>query len=162
MTWTQVPTTWGTFVAGWEGEKLTRLLFPNGATAGGVPAWGGLSRSPSLASQLEAYFLGTRREFTVCLHLRGTPFQLQVWQELMRVPFGRVVTYGELARRVGRPNGARATGGAIGANPIPIIIPCHRVIGAGGRLGGFGAGLRWKRLLLTLEGMEGDSPQSCK
>jgi methylated-DNA-[protein]-cysteine S-methyltransferase len=103
---------------------------------------------------LEDYLAG--RELRLpsdALDLGGaTAFQRHVYDELRRVPFGRVVTYGELGARVGRPRGARAVGQAVGRNPLPLVIPCHRVVAAGGRLGGFGAGLAWKRALLSHEG----------
>jgi O-6-methylguanine DNA methyltransferase len=85
----------------------------------------------------------------------GTPFQRSVWAALQAVPHGHTVTYGDLALRVGSPNAARAVGSAVGANPICIVIPCHRVLAAGGRLGGFSSGLDWKRRLLNIEGVRG-------
>jgi len=150
-----VPTVWGTFTARWDGEELTQLLFPHQGAAGPAPTQPADARSALLAAELGEYFLGNREGFTVQGGLRGTPFQLQVWDELLRTPFAHTITYGELACRVGRPKAARAVGGAVGANPIAIVIPCHRVVGAGGRLGGFGGGTAWKRYLLRLEG---DSP----
>lgn len=101
--------------------------------------------------QLDEYFAGARRTFDLPLALGGTPFQRKVWLELSAIPFGATISYGEHARRIGRPGAARATGGAIGANPVPIVLPCHRVIGAGGALTGFGGGLDTKRALLELE-----------
>ena len=100
---------------------------------------------------LEEYFAGTRTAFDLPLHPLGTPFQLAVWRELARIPYGETISYGELARRVGDPGAARAVGAANGANPLPIVVPCHRVIGANGSLTGFGGGLPNKRLLLGLE-----------
>lgn len=100
---------------------------------------------------LEDYFAGTRQAFDLPLRPRGTPFQLAVWRELSRIPYGETISYGELARRVGDPAAARAVGAANGANPLPIVVPCHRVIGADGRLTGFGGGLPNKRWLLALE-----------
>lgn len=102
-------------------------------------------------TQLGEYFSGARREFDLPLDTRGTPFQEAVWAEVARIPYGTTTTYGEVARRIGRPRAARAVGGANGANPLPIIIPCHRVIGAGGSLTGYGAGLAIKAALLQLE-----------
>lgn len=103
-------------------------------------------------AQLEEYFAGRRTEFDLPLNLSGTPFQRQVWQALRTVPYGRTVTYGELADRLGRPRGAaRAVGLANGHNPIGIIVPCHRVVGADGGLTGYGGGLDRKRHLLDLE-----------
>jgi len=102
-------------------------------------------------TQLKEYFRGKRREFDLPLAPRGTPFQLAVWNELLRVAYGVTISYSELARRIGKPNAVRAVGAANGANPIPIIIPCHRVIGANGTLTGYGGGLHIKRSLLALE-----------
>ena len=103
--------------------------------------------------QLEAYFDGKLRDFDVPLRLEGTPFRLRVWEQLQKIPYGQVISYGELARRVGRPNAARAVGGANHHNPISIIVPCHRVIAAGGSLCGYGGGLELKCTLLRLEGV---------
>ncbi|MCS7179519.1 MAG: methylated-DNA--[protein]-cysteine S-methyltransferase [Anaerolineae bacterium] len=104
-------------------------------------------------AQLREYFSRLRREFDLSLDLRGTPFQRRVWEELGRIPYGQTVSYGELARRMGQPGAARAVGQAVGANPIPIIVPCHRVVGADGSLVGYGGGLEIKSALLRLEGV---------
>ncbi|HEV8435862.1 MAG TPA: methylated-DNA--[protein]-cysteine S-methyltransferase [Thermoanaerobaculia bacterium] len=101
--------------------------------------------------QLNEYFAGTRREFDLPLAPRGTAFQLACWNELQRIAYGTTISYSELARRIAKPNAVRAVGAANGANPIPIIIPCHRVIGANGTLTGYGGGLHIKRALLALE-----------
>jgi methylated-DNA-[protein]-cysteine S-methyltransferase len=115
----------------------------------------GLAANPGVLgpvrAQLEEYFRGERRSFDVPLALRGTPFQLRVWAELQRIPYGTTISYGELARRLGNPNLSRAVGAANGANPISIIVPCHRVIGADGSLVGYGGGMPAKRGLLALE-----------
>ncbi len=103
-------------------------------------------------AQLMEYFCGARRTFQLCLAPEGTPFQLAVWRELSAIPYGETASYGEIARRLGLENGARAVGVANGANPLPIVVPCHRVIGADGTLTGFGGGLHIKRSLLALEG----------
>ena len=102
--------------------------------------------------QLDAYFAGRRQGFDLPLAPQGTAFQRQVWWELANIPFGRTISYAELARRVGRPTAMRAVGAANGRNPIPIVLPCHRVIGADGSLTGFGGGLPTKQFLLRLEG----------
>lgn len=102
--------------------------------------------------QLAEYFAGGRREFDLPLAPEGTDFQLAVWRSLGEIPYGETVSYGELARRIKRPSAARAVGAANGANPISIIVPCHRVIGANGLLVGYGGGLPAKRSLLALEG----------
>ena len=104
--------------------------------------------------QLREYFAGVRRVFRLPIELSGTPFRLAVWEALLRIPYGEVKTYGEIAHEVGRPRAARAVGGACHANPIAIIVPCHRVVGAGGALAGFGGGLDVKERLLALERAE--------
>lgn len=104
------------------------------------------------ARQLAEYFSGTRRVFDLPLHPVGTAFRMKVWSELQQIPYGQTITYGELARRVGNARGSRAVGGANHHNPISIIIPCHRVIGADGSLTGYGGGLDMKEALLRLEG----------
>lgn len=101
--------------------------------------------------QLAAYFAGELREFDVELALKGTPFQESVWRELCRIPYGQTITYGELARRVGKPAAVRAAGAANGRNRIGIIVPCHRVIGANGTLTGYAGGLERKEWLLAWE-----------
>ncbi len=102
--------------------------------------------------QLEAYFQGDLRHFDLPLDLRGTPFQMRVWEEVARIPYGETRTYGYIAEQMGHPWAARAVGQALRHNPIVIVIPCHRVIAADGRLGGYAAGLWRKRALLMLEG----------
>ncbi len=111
------------------------------------------------AQQLSEYFAGTRRDFDLPLDPAGTPFQRRVWTEMARIPFGATESYGALAREVGSV--ARAVGGACGANPIPIVIPCHRVVAEGGGLGGFsgGTGPATKRALLELEGVARREPE---
>jgi methylated-DNA-[protein]-cysteine S-methyltransferase len=103
------------------------------------------------ARQFAAYFKRERTDFDFALRPQGTPFQLSVWEELKRIPYGTTTSYGELARRIGNPAGSRAVGLANGKNPLPIVVPCHRVIGANGSLVGFGGGLERKRFLLDLE-----------
>jgi O-6-methylguanine DNA methyltransferase len=103
-------------------------------------------------SQLEKYFNGSLRKFTVKTHLFGTDFQLQVWTAIRSIPYGSTVTYKHIANTIGNPDGMRAVGQATGRNPIPIIIPCHRVIGEDGTLVGFGGGIENKKKLLRLEG----------
>jgi methylated-DNA-[protein]-cysteine S-methyltransferase len=102
-------------------------------------------------AQLAEYFAGRRRSFDLALDPAGTPFQLRVWEELLGIPYGETITYAELARRAGRPTAPRAAGHANGRNPIPVIVPCHRVVGADGSLTGYGGGLESKRFLLELE-----------
>ena len=119
-----------------------------------------VSESPSLETrrlgdletQLRDYFSGKRKTFDVPLAPKGTAFQLAVWNALLQIPYGDTVTYAELARRIGKPSAVRAVGAANGANPIPVIIPCHRVIGSNGTLTGYGGGIERKQWLLALEG----------
>jgi len=136
-----------------EDGKLTRLGLPGtrlppldaDAKIGDTP----LSRRAF--RELEEYFAGRRATFTLPLAPRGTPFQLRVWAELRKVEYGGRVSYGELAKRAGSPAAARAVGGAMNKNPLAIFIPCHRVVGSGGSLTGFGGGLPLKEKLLGLE-----------
>jgi methylated-DNA-[protein]-cysteine S-methyltransferase len=112
-------------------------------------------RTPLLCrveKELQEYFRGTRQDFDLPLAPAGTPFQQRVWQELCRIPYGRTASYGEIAKRIGLPKGSRAVGQANHRNPIPILIPCHRVIAAHGALGGYGGGPDIKIRLLKLEG----------
>ena len=109
------------------------------------------ARLAHVVDQLRAYFAGTLREFDLRLAPQGTAFQRGVWSRLCEIPYGSTTSYGELARRVGNPKAFRAVGLANGRNPIPIVIPCHRVIGSNGSLTGYGGGLAIKEHLLTLE-----------
>lgn len=107
-----------------------------------------------LTDQLDEYFEGSREKFeltSLVIRLDGTAFQKRVWQALCRIPYGETISYGELAKRIGNPSASRAVGLANGRNPISILIPCHRVIGANGRLVGYGGGLERKRMLLEIE-----------
>jgi len=101
--------------------------------------------------ELAEYFAGKRTHFSVALDPQGTPFQRSVWKQIAKVDFGRTLSYGELAKRAGRPGSARAAGAATGRNPVSIIVPCHRIMGADGSLTGYAGGLRRKRALLALE-----------
>ncbi len=105
-----------------------------------------------LAEQLNAYFAGALRVWTVPLDLRGTPFQLRVWRAVLAIPYGEVRSYSEIATAIGQPRAVRAVGAANGANPIPILVPCHRLIGKDGSLIKYGGGLALKRRLIELEG----------
>lgn len=104
------------------------------------------------AKELHRYFDGALRSFTIPFELFGTPFQVEVWRELAKVPFGQFISYKDLAKRVGHPNAYRAVGTTMARNRLPILVPCHRVVAAGGKLGGFSGGLENKRHLLTHEG----------
>jgi len=111
------------------------------------------ARFEELGSLLKAYFNGERVAFDLRFDLRGTEFQRAVWRAMRRIPYGRLSSYGRLAAAIGRPRAARAVGNAVGANPLGIIIPCHRVIRSDGSLGGFGGGLNLKCYLLGIEGV---------
>ena len=133
---------------------ITALSFASPSKAPRSKTSGRAFPPPLLAEavlELAEYFSGERREFTVRLDLRGTPFELTVWRALLEVPFGRTISYGELGRSVGKPDAARAVGGANHRNPVSIIIPCHRVVGADGGLTGYGGGLWRKKWLLEHE-----------
>jgi O-6-methylguanine DNA methyltransferase len=108
-------------------------------------------RNHRVVTELDLYFQGKLHEFNVPLDLRGTNFQLKVWRLLLSVPYGKTCSYRDIARSLGQPRAARAVGGAVGSNPISIIVPCHRIIGANGSLTGYGGGLSRKRALLSLE-----------
>ena len=141
-----------------EGEVLHFLGFPEGKMAiDPKPEW---CRDDAILQQakrqLNEYFAGQRQDFDLQLAPVGTEFQLQVWQQLQCIPYGSVCSYSELAVAIDRPKAVRAVGAANGQNPIPVIIPCHRVIGANGQLTGFGGGLDTKQHLLKLEGIEVD------
>lgn len=118
------------------------------------PAWreGRNAVMREATKQLAAYFRGALQQFALPLSPQGTEFQQTVWRTLAGIPYGKTISYGELARRVGKPSAMRAVGAANGRNPLPIVLPCHRVIGADGSLTGFGGGLPTKQYLLTLEG----------
>lgn len=109
------------------------------------------SHTSEVESELKEYFAGERMVFAIALEPTGTPFQLQVWDELKLIPYGETGTYGEIARALDQPGASRAVGAATAANPIPIVIPCHRVVGSDGTLVGFGGGLKNKALLLAME-----------
>jgi len=111
----------------------------------------GLALARRAVDEIAEYLDGRLRRFTVPVVAEGTSFQKAVWAELVRIPYGARRTYGEIASALGRPRAARAIGSACGANPVPILVPCHRVVGAEGALGGFGAGITTKRKLLELE-----------
>ena len=130
---------------------LTRLLFPGHSGAARAEWTRDESPFTELRRQLDAYFAAELEDFDLELAPSGTPFQLQVWSALRAIPYGATTSYGEIARAVGQPEAARAVGGANNRNPIAIVIPCHRVIGASGSLTGYGGGLDRKRQLLALE-----------
>jgi len=111
------------------------------------------SKLDDLGSWLDKYFKGKNPKFTKKLDLRGTAFQIRVWTTLFKVPYGVLVSYGQLADDIGKPKASRAVGNAVGENPVAIVIPCHRVVRGNGGIGGFGGGLPRKRILLNVEGV---------
>ena len=136
-----------------DGDHLSLLGFPSGKmqrrheddwTGDGAPF-------VDTCFQLDAYFAGELKEFDIPLMPKGTPFQESVWRALTEIPYGETWSYGQLAANIGRPKASRAVGAANGVNPIPVIIPCHRVIGSSGKLTGFGGGIETKQFLLELE-----------
>ncbi len=134
-----------------NGAAMTNVFFGNTV----FPAAYELGETPLLrraADQLAEYFARRRTAFDLPLAPEGTPFEREVWAALRTIPYGETRTYGELARQLGRPNACRAVGRANGRNPLSILLPCHRVIGAGGRLTGYAGGLAMKEALLRLEG----------
>jgi methylated-DNA-[protein]-cysteine S-methyltransferase len=149
----EVSTPVGLLLLAGDEEGLRRISFQNGSCPFKPGDGWHRTEQPFRAAiaQLEAYFAGHMRSFDLALAPEGTSFQREVWSMLRTIPYGETVSYGEMARRLGRPNAYRAVGAANGANPIPIVIPCHRVIGSGGSLTGFGGGLTIKRSLLELE-----------
>jgi methylated-DNA-[protein]-cysteine S-methyltransferase len=141
-----------------DDDGLSLIGFPQGKMRHDPePDWI-FNEKPFVAArqQLEEYFAGERTVFDLPLHLSGTDFQVQVLQELQRIPYGETTSYGDIAKRIGRPKAMRAVGAANGRNPIPIIVPCHRVIGSSGDLTGFGGGLDTKEALLRLEAENSD------
>ncbi|MEM8838828.1 MAG: methylated-DNA--[protein]-cysteine S-methyltransferase [Pseudomonadota bacterium] len=143
----------GSLLLAGDETSLHYLSFPGGHKAFGPASTWERSNAPfgQVKRQLSEYFAGTRDRFDFPLTLNGTDFQKRLWRLLLRIPFGETRTYGALAKELGKPNASRAVGTANGANPIPIIIPCHRVIGSNGSLTGFGGGLETKQALLDLE-----------
>jgi methylated-DNA-[protein]-cysteine S-methyltransferase len=138
-----------------DGRALTGLHMLDLAEGSAPPAGSAWKQDDAVfaraCEQLEAYFEGESPGFDLALDLAGTAFQRRVWDTLCEIPFGAAISYAELARRIGNPSASRAVGGANGQNPVAIIVPCHRVIGADGGLGGYGGGLDRKRWLLEHE-----------
>ena len=139
-------------------SHLTALQFPGRLTT--LPQ-GNLSALAPAIAQLDEYFAGERRMFELDLQLKGTEFQLRIWAALREIPYGETTSYGVLARKLSEESGesfdARGVGGAVGSTPVPIIVPCHRVIGADGSLTGYGGGLPRKRALLDFENTGGNT-----
>ena len=147
----EFPSPLGTIRARATARGIAELTLLDRASAP-APVANGNSHLKKLRIELDRYFDGKLRAFTVPLDPTGTPFRRRVWEELTRIPYGETISYIELARRIGNAKASRAVGGANGANPVCILIPCHRVIAADGTLGGYSAGLSKKQKLLALEG----------
>jgi O-6-methylguanine DNA methyltransferase len=148
----------GDLGAAFDGDgKLWKLIRFQGAAQpfldGPVPP-----SLPFLKRQMDSYFSGNLRDFNIPLHIEGTDFQRRVWKELQQIPYGQAISYLELARRLGDEKCIRAAARATGANPISILVPCHRVIGSDGSLVGYGGGLDMKEFLLRLEGVLPKAP----
>jgi methylated-DNA-[protein]-cysteine S-methyltransferase len=148
----------GALVLEGSDDALSNVVLPDGTRpSDAARALDGPAGAPralaDAARQLSEYFGGERTTFELALSAAGTPFQREVWRSLAEIPYGETISYAELAASVGRPTAFRAVGSANGANPLAIIVPCHRVIASGGRLGGYAGGLDAKRTLLALEGL---------
>jgi methylated-DNA-[protein]-cysteine S-methyltransferase len=144
----------GTLLLAGDDNAVHRIEFPNdGKPIRPEAGWKESMTGPlaEAVRQLREYFSGSRTDFDLPLAPEGTEFQRKVWNRLRDIPYGGTISYGELARRVGNPKASRAVGAANGCNPLPIVIPCHRVIGSNGKLTGFGGGLPTKEALLALE-----------
>ena len=140
-----------------DGRALTRIRLPRerSGPATGVPRQADPRPFAAAVAQLDEYFAGRCTRFDLVLAPGGTAFQRRVWELLRDIPYGTTITYSELALRLGNPAACRAVGAANGRNPLPIVVPCHRVIGSDGRLTGYAGGLAAKRALLALEGVTG-------
>ncbi len=143
------PVRWESWCSKATSAPCTRCTFP----ATGPELTGGCAAVPFEAAidQLEEYFAGTRTAFELCLQPGGSPFDQAVWRQVSQIPYGQTRSYAEVARAIGRTDRVRAVGSANARNPLPIIVPCHRVIGSDGSLTGYAGGLDRKRSLLTLE-----------
>jgi methylated-DNA-[protein]-cysteine S-methyltransferase len=160
FTFTRLATPIGELTLTASDTALTAVYFPTSRhgppptdRAGWIEGGGTHPLLARARTQLEEYFAGSRTRFDLPLAAAGSVFERRVWDALLEIPFGSTTSYGELARRLGDPRATRAVGGANGKNPIPIIVPCHRVIGADGDLTGFGGGIERKRWLLAHEGV---------
>lgn len=154
--WTLTPSPIGDILIVGDDEAVTALHFLTDQEKEALEILGTPRKNPLLAeavSQLEAYFSGRTQAFSLPLNPQGTAFQKQVWKALQTIPFGTTTSYGALAQSLANPKAVRAVGAANGANPIGIVIPCHRVIGSNGTLTGYAGGLHRKKYLLELEGV---------
>ena len=164
INYTQLNSPWGPlFLAGTEqgicslqfsgGKDISHLISQLGKKSNHVAQENALPLVPAI-DVLQQYFSGETKRLSHALDLQGTPFQLMVWSALRKIPLGKVATYAEVARKIGKPRAARAVGQACGSNQVVLFVPCHRVVAAQGKLGGFGGGLRLKEALLRHEGVE--------
>lgn len=156
MFYTHLASPIGPLLVAADASGLRHILFAkNGQAARPAPEWReDASFLEQTILQLQRYFAGELETFDLSLAAEGTPFQKKVWGELCKIRYGETISYGELATRIGNSNASRAVGLANGSNPIPIVIPCHRVIGSDGKLVGYGGGLHIKEKLLALERRE--------
>ncbi len=159
--WCRIETPLGAVRIVARGDAIAGVWF-DGQKYDAVPgaAWREAPNDPMLrdaARQLKEYFAGRRARFDLALAPRGTAFQQSVWREIAMVPAGRTASYGDLARRIGRPSAVRAVGAAVGRNPLSLVVPCHRIVGSDGSLTGYAGGLERKRSLLALEHVEVDA-----
>ena len=143
----------GGLLLAWKEKGLTRVSFLEGSKAIEPGTCWAAAPEPAFGAgaQLQSYFAGDLEKFDLPLAPRGTAFQQEIWRELTRIPFAGTASYGEIARRVGRPGASRAVGAANGKNPLPIVVPCHRVVGSDGSLTGYSGGIEIKDYLLTHE-----------
>lgn len=153
MIYTQMDSPVGPLLLAGSAAGLQLIGFSEGSMAHAPkPEWEQVPTAFAQArAQLQEYFAGTRREFDLVLDPRGTAFQRSVWRQLQAIPFGATCSYRDIAERIGNPKAVRAVGSANGRNPLPIVVPCHRVIGSNGSLTGFGGGLKNKQILLEHE-----------
>lgn len=167
--WSELESDYGTFGVASSANGLLTMLLPSEAMnhevvirklAGRCRIVPDDGHNAEAVRQLQEYLAGDLREWDVPLDMRGTPFQVAVWQAVAEVGYGETVSYGEIARRIGNPTAVRAVGAANGANPLPPIVPCHRIIGSNGKLTGYGGGLPLKQRLLDLEraALGGEAP----
>lgn len=155
MIFDKMQTHFGFLIVVSDGRELVEVLFESAGES--TPDLSGLKRDAEtmrpFTSQIATYLKGELKDFHIPLRFSGTPFQKRVWSELVKIPFGETRSYQDIAKAVGSPSASRAVGSACGKNPIPIVVPCHRVIAKNGGLGGYSGGLELKKELLKIEGL---------
>lgn len=156
-----IKTSLGTFVAYYSDKGLAGLSFPKSDHAASESGANPASPAPQIRdwhhtteAALKKFIAGAKVEKLPPLDLHGTEFQKSVWREMLKIPHGKTKSYGDIAKAIGKPGAVRAVGGACGANHIPVFVPCHRVLAANNKIGGFSSGLGWKSKLLEIEGIE--------